>query len=171
MPHSESDSDDAIMRLLASRPFEFVERPRPIDAEERVLWRLPQLLLILYYSRGKRSTLNRLELLMWAIRSQKAITVLMGALAGTRNPRAVLVRQDKSVEHLIALALGEGLLHRNSTLRFQLSTSGIRMVEEILAVLDVFVAEREVVQQLARRVTEGWASSVVLIGTPHAEAM
>lgn len=171
MPTADLESDDAILQLLASRPFVFVERPRPIDAEERILWRLPQLLLAFYFSRGKRSSLNRIELIMWAIRSRKALTVLRGALDGSRNPDAVLVRQDRSVEHLVALALGEGLLHRNRSLRFQLTATGSRMVEEILAVQDLLIAEREVVQQLARRVTEGWALSVVKIGTSHAEAL
>jgi hypothetical protein len=63
------ENNDRIEREIAL-PFRFTRKPMPIAAELRPDWKMAALLLILQLSsHGGKSSLKRLHILNWAIRS------------------------------------------------------------------------------------------------------
>src|SRR5688500_18987968 len=103
----------------------FERRPFPLVADLRLTWRLPLLALCLQICcRGGRSSLARLHLLNWAVRTPKSRTLLLQALDGHRRPHDMPVRLEPSLIRVIDFAAGEGLVDFPKGDRVQLATKG-----------------------------------------------
>src|SRR5690606_16062641 len=90
-------------------PLIFRSRPEPIPGDLRPLWRIGIILLILdLTSRGGKSTLGRLHVLSWAVRTRETRENLLRVIREEVSPHTLIVRIEPSLNRAIDLALGEG---------------------------------------------------------------
>src|SRR5882672_4237155 len=114
-------------------PFRFKRKPMPIAAELRPDWKIATLLLLLHLSsHAGKSSLKRLHVLNWAIRSPKHRNEFEEA---KKNPLPMFgfnVRFEPAFSRAIDLAVGDQLVSWVGGNRLQISPKGKRWIVEIL---------------------------------------
>lgn len=137
----------------------FVRRPSPVLVEHRPLYKITQLLLVLQMSsRGGRSTLPRLHLFNWALKSTDRIQKLVdSAKAKVLNMTAWGF--DPALAIAIRFAVAERLIEATST-GYQLTEKGRGFITEVLKDADAFAPERKLLMQIGKDITESMVEKV-----------
>jgi hypothetical protein len=151
-----------VWQLLGESRFVFHERPKPIVADLRVMWRLPTVLLALAYSRSRQSSAKRIHVLDWSVRTATSRRIISEALAGARHPGSIIVRFDPMVDRTMAFAMAEGLVLLQSNARLALTEKGLSFVQGVLR-LEVLEDEKLALQRFGRELTEGWVANVTKV--------
>lgn len=136
-------------------PFTFRKRPVSLPGDLRPDWRMAILVLILRRCCHQgQSSLRRLHVLNWAIRSSHSREEFLRRLDGASDPDEVLVRYEPALNRAIDLARGLGFITRVSGNRVRLTLLGSQLAEQIDELDDVLVEERQFVNRIRGRVTE-----------------
>lgn len=118
------------------------------------MYKIGQVLLILSLaSRGGKSSLPRLQLFNWAMKSDKRQQQLVLAI----DKKVLQVPAwgfDPALAIAVRLAIAEGLVAENST-GYEISTGGEFFVKEILKDADLFGRERLFLFAVGKGLTEG----------------
>lgn len=137
----------------------FERRPSPVLVEHRPMYKICQLLLVLYLSsRGGKSTLPRLHLFNWALKRTDRIQKLVGA-AKTKVLHISAWGFDPAVAIAIRFAIAEELLHTTST-GYQISEKGLSLIFEVLKDPSAFSNERVLLKELGKDITENMVETV-----------
>lgn len=137
----------------------FVRRPSPVLVEHRPLYKITQLLLVLQISsRGGKSTLPRLHLFNWALKSIDRIQKLVDA-AKVKVLNMTAWGFDPALAIAIRFAVAENLVEATST-GYQLTEKGRAFITEVLKDADTFAPERKLLTQIGKDVTEGMVEKV-----------
>lgn len=132
-------------------PFIFQSRPEAIPGDLRPLWRISIILLILQLaSRGGKSSLSKLHVLNWAIRTDENRKELKQVIAGDISPDTIIVRIEPSLNRAIDFARGEGLLEYVTGNRVQLTPQGMIAVNRLLENENLFLEERLFLEELGK---------------------
>lgn len=132
----------------------FERRPSPVLAEHRPLYKIGQVLLVLFLaSRGGKSSLPRLQLFNWAMKSPGRQAQLVLAV-GEKALRVPAWGFDPAVAIAIRIAIAEQLISENST-GYEISDAGELFVKEILKDADLFGPERSFLSTVGKGLTEG----------------
>lgn len=132
----------------------FERRPSPVLAEHRPMYKIGQVLLILSLaSRGGKSSLPRLQLFNWAMKSGKRQQKLILAV-GEKVLQVPAWGFDPALAIAVRLAIAEGLVAENST-GYEISAAGGLFVKEILKDTDLFARERLFLSAIGKGLTEG----------------
>ena len=132
----------------------FERRPSPVIAEHRPLYKIGQVLLVLHLaSRGAKSSLPRLQLFNWAMKSVKREQQLVLAV-GEKALSVTAWGFDPALAIAIRLAIAEGLLVQIPT-GYEISAAGEIFVKEILKDGDLFGRERLFLSAVGKGLTEG----------------
>lgn len=144
------------------KPFRFKRRPMPIAAELRPDWKMATLLLILHLSSiGGKSSLKRLHILNWAVRSAKhrdefnQVRDHLSPLFGFR------FRFEPALARAIDLAVGDGLVEWVGGDRLKITTKGKRWIEQIEQDESLLQDERAFLKRMGKTVTETMASEMI----------
>lgn len=141
------------------RRLRFVRRPSPVLVEHRPLYKIAQLLLVLQMSsRGGKSTLPRLHLFNWALKSTDRIQKLLDA-AKAKVLHMTAWGFDPALAIAIRFAVAESLVEATST-GYQLTEKGRAFITEALKDVDVFAPERKLLTQIGKDITEGMVEKV-----------
>lgn len=136
-----------------SNRLRFERRPSPVLAEHRPMYKIGQLLLILSLaSRGGKSSLPRLQLFNWAMKSVKRQEQLVLAV-GEKVLQIPAWGFDPALAIAVRLAIAEGLVAENST-GYEISEAGELFVKTILKNADLFVRERSFLSAVGKGLTE-----------------
>jgi len=144
----------------------FERKPSPVLAEYRPLYKIGQVLLVLSMaSRSGRSSLPRLHLFNWALKSLERKTILIKA-ASEKRLYAPAWGFDPMLAIAVRIAIAEGLLGETST-GYELIESGELFVREIIKDIDIFGPEKTFLTNLGNGITEkmveivasGWEAS------------
>ena len=131
--------------------FVFRSQPKPIPGDLRPLWRIGAILLMLKLaSWGDKSTLGRLHVLNWAIRTQENRKQLQEVIAKNITPDTIIVRVEPSLNRAIDFARGEGLIESLSGNRVHLTPNGKRAANKLLTQNDLFKNERQFLQEIGK---------------------
>ncbi|MBW4048798.1 MAG: hypothetical protein HIU89_12985 [Proteobacteria bacterium] len=132
----------------------FERRPSPVLAEHRPMYKIGQVLLILSLaSRGGKSSLPRLQLFNWAMKSAKRQEQLVLAV-GKKVLQVPAWGFDPALAIAVRLAIAEGLVAENST-GYEISDAGELFVKQILKDADLFGRERLFLSAVGKGLTEG----------------
>lgn len=132
----------------------FERRPSPVLAEHRPMYKIGQLLLILSLaSRGGKSSLPRLQLFNWAMKSAKRQEQLVLAV-GEKVLQVPAWGFDPALAIAVRIAIAEGLVAENST-GYEISEIGELLVKEVLKDADLFGRERSFLLAVGKGLTEG----------------
>jgi hypothetical protein len=141
------------------RRLSFVRRPSPVLVEHRPLYKITQLLLVLQVaSRGGKSTLPRLHLFNWALKSTDRIQRLVEA-AKAKVLHMTAWGFDPALAIAIRFAVAENLIEATST-GYQLTDKGRTFVAEVLKDSECFGPERKLLTQIGKDITEGMVEEV-----------
>jgi hypothetical protein len=126
-------------------PFTFTRRPRPIPPDLRPDWRLSVLLLTLYYSRGHKVSIKKLNLINWAIRSSEKRKILLDQLENKNSFHRIIVRIEPGISRAVDLAKGYGWIKKEygTTTRIKLTSKGEDQAKKIDRFRDCFTEERD----------------------------
>lgn len=145
--------------VVEPRRLRFVRRPSPVLVEHRPLYKITQLLLVLQMSsRGGKSTLPRLHLFNWALKSTDRIQKLVDA-AKAKALHVTAWGFDPALAIALRFAVAESLVTPTST-GYQLSEKGRAFVAEVLKDADAFAVERRLLTQIGKDITENMVEKV-----------
>lgn len=150
---------------LFNIPFSFHSQPTPIQPQLRVVWGLSILVLILRIcSRSNRSSIPRLHVLNWAVRSSRNQGKLIEALENSSSPIGVLIRHDpgfnRAIEYAIAEAIVEPVGSRDN-LRIQLLEKGNQFANDILELSDCLEEEKNFLRERGSAVNESFVKGLL----------
>ena len=145
--------------VVEPRRLRFVRRPSPVLVEHRPLYKITQLLLVLQMaSRGGKSTLPRLHLFNWALKSTDRIQKLVDA-AKAKMLHMTAWGFDPALAIAIRFAVAENLVESTST-GYQLADKGQTFIAEVLKDAEAFAPERKLLTQIGKDITEGMVEKV-----------
>lgn len=109
-------------------------------------------------SRGGKSTLPRLHLFNWALKSTDRIQKLVDA-ANAKKLSMTAWGFDPALAIAIRFAVAESLIEVTST-GYQLTEKGRGFITEVLKDADVFAPERRLLIKVGKDITEGMVEKV-----------
>lgn len=136
----------------------FTRRPLPVLPDHRPVYKIAQVLLVLRYSRSSKSSLLRLHLFNWALKSPQRMQSLRDAGEGG----ALLLPTwgfDPALAIALRYALAEQLIFQVAN-GYQLSEKGTKFIGDALKDPDIFAQERTDLTALGKKITETMVESV-----------
>jgi hypothetical protein len=136
--------------------FTFVSRPRDLPGDLRPNWRVPVLMLMLdMCSRGGKSSLYKLHLLNWVIRSEEQRDLLLQNLSDEPDYSQIRIQVEPSFIQAIQFAVAEKLVERLDGNRVQITERGKQFANDIKE-SDSLVSEQKFLKSTGLRLTEAW---------------
>jgi hypothetical protein len=143
-------------------PFRFQRKPMAIAAELRPDWKVMTLLMSLQLSsHGGKSSLKRLHVLNWAVRSKRFGEDFTAILNDPSPLFGFAIRFEPAFSRAIDLAVGHGLVTWVGGNRLQISPKGKQAVTVALKDQTLMQQERTFLQTLGKSVTEAIADRVL----------
>lgn len=137
----------------------FHRKPMPLMAEHRPIYKITQLLLVLYLSsRGKKSSLIRLHLFSWVLKDE----IRKKMLLESANQNQILFGVwgvDPAVNISLQYAEAEGLISK-SGLSYKLTQDGAKYVSEIDSEM-AFKDDYFFLQSIGSTITEGMVENII----------
>jgi len=146
--------DYAIFDEILDGPFQLTPRPEPIPGDLRRAWGITLILLMLYYSYGKRGSLKKLHFLAYATRTAQNRDLVRGVFDGLRVEDELMVRIEPWVNRALAFARGAALLHMEKGKSAQLTAKGALVVVAVLEDNTILTEERTFLEKHSRLATE-----------------
>lgn len=134
--------------------FSFKKRPTPLPGELRATWGIAMLLTIVFHSRGKKTSLQRLHVVNWAVRSETNRMQFLTALNGSGRNFNFVPRVEPSLNRAIDLAAAENLVVVNHGRNLLLTKRGLAAAEELDTAKDAFVVEKAFLRAIKSAATE-----------------
>lgn len=132
-------------------PLVFRSRPEAIPGDLRPIWRICVVLLILELaSRGKKSSISKLHVLNWAIRSKENQKVLLQIIEGEIAPDSISIRVEPSLDRAVNLAHGEELIDFVSGKSIRLTWQGENAAKRIIDLENVFLDEKNFLLEVGK---------------------
>jgi hypothetical protein len=136
-------------------PFRFTERPTPLAGDLRPAWRIGLILLILFYSRGQKATLQKLHLLNSACCSNATRQAYLRYARGEARKDEIISRIEPSLNRALNFARGEGLLEIEKGKNMKLTPAGLNAARELDRTTDCLDAEKAFLKTVKPFATEG----------------
>jgi hypothetical protein len=158
------DQSLALPRPVLEGHINFETRASPIPSTLRLSWRLALLTLTLRLCcRRYQSSIGRLQVFNWAVRSPGGRSTLLAALEGHKRPEDVIVRYEPAFTRVLSFSTAEGLLYAPIEKRLKLTAAGEALAQEVLEQEDCFVSEKLFLLTLGQRVTEEWITRLISV--------
>ena len=141
MTEPSLELDDAAVLRWLDAPMNFARRADPVSPDFRPERRLAVCLLIVEKSRAGKATWKAMHVLSWALQSPKRVEMLTNLRAGTDLLDVPLVRFEPALDRALDLGVGLGLLSRDGTGPFELTSAGREALDQVR---EAGVLEREV---------------------------
>ena len=136
-------------------PIRFTKRPRPISPDFRPDWKISVLLLVLQFgSRGRKSSLTRLHVLNWAVRSDRHRKELLATIEADAPLFAFNVRFEPAFSRAVDLAAAAGLVSWVGGKRLELNATGSEIATNLKKHSDLFVPELDFLETVGKSLTE-----------------
>jgi hypothetical protein len=156
--------EDTALTLERAHSFRFKRRPMAIAAELRPDWKMGALLLILHLSsRGGKSSLRRLHILNWALRSPKNRAEFEEVREHQQPLFSFQFRFEPALGRAINLAVGEKFVEWVGGDRLQITTKGKRWIVDIMKDESVMYQEREFLKRIGKDITEAIATEMITV--------
>ncbi|MCY7331783.1 MAG: hypothetical protein LH649_03800 [Pseudanabaena sp. CAN_BIN31] len=145
-------------------PFSFQKRETPLLPQYRVIWGLSILVLILEISSyGKSSSIKRLHLLNWAIRSDENRQRMSKLIEDRSSIVSEFIKYDPGFTRAIEYAIADDLVKmKNNTKNkpIYLIEKGTKLAKEIIATKNCLEEEKTFLRQKGKLITNELAESL-----------
>lgn len=138
-------------------------RPTAVPYNYRILYKVTQLLLIIYYCCGNRKgcSLEKMHMISNAINDTDELKNLLLFIEG-KNNNLIIVRFDPVINRAVGYALTEKLIIRQGNGLFKLSPKGKTCINEINKDSNLFIREKKVMERISFNLTEEKIKSLIL---------
>jgi hypothetical protein len=146
------------------RRFSFAERPLPVPGDLRISWRLAVILLMLANSRARRSSLAKLHVLNYAIRSSHARDRLLRILDKREHALNWQMRVEPAFGRAIDFAVGEKFASWSRVAArtgLELTVTGTTAATTITETIDLLTDEKVFLANAGRRITEQFITELL----------
>lgn len=150
----QMSSESLFRSVILGGSFTFNARPDPVPGDLRMSWGMAVLILILYYSRRKKSSFQKLQFLAHAVRLPEGRDEVRGLLSGKYLPTEVSVRVEPSVNRAIALAHALNLIQIEKGKSISLTKKGEDVAKTIIKQADALKEEVTFLAEVAPRMTD-----------------
>jgi hypothetical protein len=110
--------------------------------------------------RSGRTSLTRLHVLSWGVRTKDSREAVISAIEGTLAPDALVVRFEPSLNRAVDFAIGEGLIRRAGGNKIELTPKGKALAEELAEVDTAYMVEKLFIETIRQGVTEALVSGI-----------
>lgn len=151
--------------IHTDRNFSFERKPSPVPGDLRIGWRIPLTLLMLNYSRGKKASLAKLNLLNDALRSERSREKLSQIIHGETALIEWRMRVEPAFARNIDLVTGGQLaawMVANGKAAICLTDKGKDIAKKIEYDDESFMAEKAFLREFASKITEGFVTQILL---------
>jgi hypothetical protein len=146
--------------------FVFRRQPVAIPGDLRPVWKIGLIVFIVNKCcRGGRTSLTRLHVLSWGIRSSESRDALHAAIEGQLSPDSLIVRFEPFLNRALDFAIGEGLVRRLDGKKIEVTTKGRSLADEISAAKDAYMTEKTFIHLIGQRLTEDLVNKMFSRGT------
>jgi len=133
----------------------FGRRPANLPANLRPGWRVVFLVLSLAIaSRGRRSSVRRLHVINWAIKTPQNRTAFNSTLQDASGNVQATVLYDPALDKAISLSVYEGLVSRSTAGTVKLTESGVRLADTLATTSTTFADEIAFLKSIRSKLTE-----------------
>jgi hypothetical protein len=150
----DSEETDVSPELALDVPFTFARQPLPVPADMRGIWRAAAIVLMLTRCQGDSASLQVLQALNHAVRSEEGRAAFVRAVAGEPRPEDVLLRLDPTLDRALDLAIGQGWVERRDGRSVRLTDRGREFATVLSQAADLLEKEKEFLRDLPRKVSE-----------------
>ena len=126
---------------------QITQKPFNVSSNSRVLYKIIQLLLILYFSRGKKAPLSKIHLLVWVLDSKNRIELLLSSKKLDYSKSIGLWGIDKNTNKAL-LYMFEDELCDISKKTYSLTDKGKEFIEEIIKNKEIFLEEKKLLKEV-----------------------
>jgi hypothetical protein len=152
-------ADDIVAQIKV--PIRFRKRPNSVAPDFRPGWKVSLLLLILELaSRGKKSSLTRLHVLNWAVRSARHQEDLVATLKSDAPLFSFNVRFEPAFSRAVDLAAAAGFVSWVGGNRIELTETGSAIARSLKKSAEVFQPEVMFLEGVGKSITEPKALSL-----------
>lgn len=131
----------------------FTRRPAPVFPEHRPLYKIGQLVLMLFLAcNGAKSSLAKLHLLNWALKDERRWEYLFSAVE-SKVLKVPSWGFDPTLAIALRFALGERLLDETKA-GYKLTDDGRAFAKELLDDPEMFGDEKRLLQRVGKKITE-----------------
>lgn len=145
-------------------PFSFQKRETPLLPQYRVIWGLSILVLILEIgSTRKSSSIKRLHLLNWAIKSNENRQIMSKLIEDRSSIVSEFIKYDPGFTRAIEYAIADNLVEmkNNKTNKpICLIEKGTKLAKEIIATKNCLEEEKTFLRQRGKLITNELAESL-----------
>ena len=157
-------AEETALTLEQQHGFRFKRRPISLAADFRPDWKIATLLLILHLSsHAGKSSLKRLHILNWALRSPKNREEFEQVKQHQQPLFSFQFRFEPALGRAIHLAVGEKLVEWVGGDRLKITTKGKGWITDILKDTSVMHDEREFLQRIGKTITEPLATEMITV--------
>jgi hypothetical protein len=136
-------------------PIRFKKRPNAVAPDFRPSWKLSLLLLTLYLSsRGGKSSLTRLHVLNWAVRSSRHQREFIATLKSETPLFSFKVRFEPAFSRAVDLAAAARLIAWVGGNRIELTATGSQIARKLKRDSHLFAPETSFLESVGKSVTE-----------------
>ena len=142
----------------------FRRRPKAVSGDMRIGWRLSIMLLMLYYSRGKKASLAKLHMLNDAMRVNTSKDHLNKLLVEEQEVYSWSIRIEPAFARALDFLVSEGFADwgvANDRTTVKLTKSGISAAEALSESEEIFLEEKKYLKVVAKKLTEQSVVSVL----------
>lgn len=143
------------IKLIGSTPFKFEKRRQNIPADLRSIWRISALCLILEHCRGKKASVQKLQILNWAIRNKDSQESMIRFLKGESSSDDVIIRYDPAFPMALNALVGDSLCNLLTGDKIALSEKGKDFAKEVEGLEDCMLQEKSFLKEAKPFFTEG----------------
>jgi hypothetical protein len=159
-------AEEKALTVEKQHAFRFKRRPMAIAADFRPDWKIGTLLLILHLSSyGGKSSLKRLHILNWALRSAKNRMEFEQVKEHQQPLFSFQFRFEPALGRAIHLAVGEKLVEWVGGDRLKITAKGKGWITDILKDDSVMRDEREFLERIGKTITEPLATEMITVKT------
>lgn len=134
---------DPIEILLSNAEgFTFSQRSDPLAPDLRLHWKVPMLLFILSFCRGKKSSFKMLHVLNWVIKTPENQNRFFSYVTGEESNNIIVARFEPSMNLALDFAKGEGLVEFIGGKSVKLTGKGLAVAKSIYSDKECFIEER-----------------------------
>ena len=134
--------------------FSFTARPEPVAGDLRMAWGISILIASLSYSRGKKASFPKLQLLAHSVRLPEGRDDIDWLLAGTLTSREVSMRVEPWLNRAVSFAYAMGLVSVDRGKSVALTAKGLQVSEQLKAKAEIMPAEQAFLRRVTPRLTD-----------------
>jgi len=123
------------------------QKPFNISSNARVVYRIIQLLLILYFSRGKSAFLAKIHLLIWTLDKKERMNLLLKSKDLNYNRSIGLWSISKYTDQALLYMYEDGFCEIKGR-TYSLTEKGIEFIKKIVDDKEVFLEEKDFFKKL-----------------------